>query len=139
MLRQWLAPILLLPLVAQAAEIYLCKNYSGGTFWSSAHCGTHNALIERITSVPDTLPFEQQVRIAEQAHAEGKRLAAAPPVMTERRDAQASGAQAECSALDAQVQHLDSLARRPQSGQSQDHIAAQRRRARDRQFQLKCR
>jgi hypothetical protein len=41
--------------------IYRRKNYAGGMFWSQAHCSQHNALIERIASVPPALPFQQQV------------------------------------------------------------------------------
>ena len=56
----------LLPLGASAGSIYLCKAYAGGTFWASNHCNQHNALIERIANVPDGLPFDQQVNIANQ-------------------------------------------------------------------------
>ncbi|MEO7128944.1 MAG: hypothetical protein ABI040_08810 [Rhodoferax sp.] len=45
--------------------IYLCKAYSGGSFWSSSHCNLHSALIDRMVSVPSTLPFDQQVALAE--------------------------------------------------------------------------
>lgn len=45
--------------------IYLCKAYSGGSFWSSAHCGTQQALIDRMATVPNGMPFDQQVQIAE--------------------------------------------------------------------------
>lgn len=48
-----------------AATIYQCKSYGGGTFWSSAHCSTHNALIEKIASVPDGMSFDQQVNVAQ--------------------------------------------------------------------------
>jgi hypothetical protein len=54
-----------------SATIYRCKAYSGGIFWSSAHCGTQQALIDRMVTVPNGLPFEQQVQIAE-----GQRVAA---------------------------------------------------------------
>ena len=49
---------------AHAGTIYLCKAYSGGTFWAQAHCGKHSALIESIVSVPDNTPFKQQVALA---------------------------------------------------------------------------
>lgn len=55
----------LLPVVSLAGTIYQCKSYGGGIFWAAAHCNTHNALIERIASVPDGLPFNQQVQIAQ--------------------------------------------------------------------------
>jgi hypothetical protein len=52
---------------ASAATLYLCKAYNGGTFWASAPCAQYKALIERIESVPDGLPFDQQVNLAEQS------------------------------------------------------------------------
>jgi hypothetical protein len=67
-----------LPLSSQAESLYLCKAYSGGTFWSQAHCRVHNALIESIVSVPDSLPFDQQVRLGEQQ----RQQATAPTVIT---------------------------------------------------------
>ncbi len=54
-----------------SVTIYRCKAYSGGIFWSSAHCGSQQALIDRMATVPNGLPFEQQVQIAE-----GQRVAA---------------------------------------------------------------
>ena len=123
---------------AHAGTIYLCKAYSGGTFWSNAHCQTHNALIQRMVSVPDGLPFEQQVHLGNQAAAEGARLAA-PPLEPPPQRVPRSGVQAECAALDARIEHLDSVARQPQSGATQDRVKAERQAARDKQFRLKCR
>ncbi|MES2957570.1 MAG: hypothetical protein V4792_05240 [Pseudomonadota bacterium] len=45
--------------------IYKCKSYSGGSFWAQSHCSQHNALIERIASVPIGMPFQQQVDVAD--------------------------------------------------------------------------
>ena len=45
--------------------IYLCEAYNGGTFWSSANCHQHRALIDSMVSVPSSLPFDQQVALAE--------------------------------------------------------------------------
>lgn len=53
---------------ASSATIYLCKSYNGSTFWAQAHCGKHNALIERIENVAD-VPWDQQVQQAEQRKA----------------------------------------------------------------------
>jgi hypothetical protein len=47
--------------------------------------------------------------------------------------------QSECQALDAQIRSLDSMARQPRSGASQDRITLKRKAARDRQSQLGCR
>jgi hypothetical protein len=126
-------------LSCHAGSIYLCKAYNGGTFWSAAHCGQHSALIERIVSVPDTLPFDQQVRLAEQQRAGG-----ASTMITTTTNQTSSGPsaleiQAECIALDARITNLDSQARQPQSGQMQDWLRTKRKQARDRQFSLRCR
>jgi hypothetical protein len=59
---------------SEAATLYLCKAYNGSTFWAQAHCGQHNALVERMESVAD-VPFAQQV---EQAQGARNRAAAAP-------------------------------------------------------------
>ena len=41
------------PAAAPATRtVYLCKAYSGGIFWSSAHCQTQSALVDRIATVP---------------------------------------------------------------------------------------
>ena len=50
---------------AQAATIYLCKAYNGSMFWAQAHCNQHNAFIERMETVADGIPWDQQVRQAE--------------------------------------------------------------------------
>lgn len=54
--------------------IYHCKAYSGGTFWSSAYCGTQQALIDRTATVPNGMPFEQQVQVAEGQRVEAMAL-----------------------------------------------------------------
>lgn len=45
---------------------------------------------------------------------------------------------AECKALDARVEQLDSMSRQPQSAQMHDWIRDERKKARDRQFRLSC-
>jgi len=50
---------------ADAGTIYLCKAYNGSTFWAQAHCSQHNAFIERIETVADGVPWDQQVQQAE--------------------------------------------------------------------------
>lgn len=46
---------------------------------------------------------------------------------------------AECNALEERVKHLDSMARQPQNGQTQDWIRDERKKARDRQARIPCR
>ncbi len=131
-----------LSLSAQAGTIYLCKAYAGGTFWAQAHCNQHKSLIERIVSVPDGLPFEQQVALGEQQRAAAASASSNTTTTTVNRTVINQNAgndrQTECKALDAQIQQYDAMARQPQSGQTQDWISAQRKNARDRQFQIKC-
>lgn len=140
---KWLLlPLALLSFQAEAGTIYLCKAYSGGTFWSSAHCQKHGALIDRMVSVPDTLPWDQQVQLAEQERAQREGLANPPlrsqQTVTVTQPSSGGGKQAECLSLDARIVQLDAMARQPQSGSTQDSITAERRSARDRQFNLHC-
>ena len=127
----------LLPLSYEGASRYLCKAYSGGTFWSQAHCGVHNALIESIVSVPDSLPFDQQVRLGEQHR---QQSSASTNTTTNILVQQAPGPDrtTQCRNLENRVNQLDAMARQPQSGQMQDWIRDQRRAARDGQFHLGC-
>jgi hypothetical protein len=130
---------LLLPMsAAHAGTIYLCKAYSGGMFWSSAHCNQHNALIDRTASVPDGLPWDQQVSIGEQQR-QGAAALVAPQSTPTYVQSQPSNSQGECAALDARVAQLAAMARQPQGGASQDWIRTQEKSARDRQFALRCR
>lgn len=128
-----------LPWHANAATVYLCRAYSGGAFWSSAHCSRHNATIDRMVTVPDGLPWDQQVNLAEQSRADAAKLYAPPSqqatVVYQQGQMDKS---AECKSLAAHIAALDAAARQPQSGPSQDNIKQQRRQARDRQFQLRC-
>lgn len=133
-----LAPLcaLLLPVAAHSGTIYLCKGYDGGTFWAQAHCNQHKAIIDRIVSVPDNMPFQQQVEVAQQRVASSRELTQQmPPQPTVNRQSQVN---AECKALDERVTQLDAMARQPQSGQMQDWIRGERKTARDRQFALRC-
>ena len=124
---------------AGAATIYLCKSYSGGMFWSNAHCREQSALIQRIVSVPDGMPFEQQVQLGNQAAAEGARLAAPPPRLPAQvHQSSAPSGQSACAALDAEIKHLDDLARQPNTGAMQDWIRGRRKTVRDTQFGLNC-
>ena len=49
----------------QAATIYLCEAYGGGTFFTSGVCSHQKSMAIRMFNVPD-LPFQQQVDIAKQ-------------------------------------------------------------------------
>lgn len=120
-----------------AATLYLCKNYSGGMFWSSAACSTHQALIDRTVTVPDDMPFEQQVQLGEQAKAQGEALAR-PPTQPQQVQARQQTS-IDCKAISTEIASLDSMARQPQSASAQNWIAERRRTLRDTQFRNKCR
>jgi hypothetical protein len=119
-----------------SGTIYLCKNYSGGTFWAQAHCGQHNALIDRMASVPPGMPFDQQVQLAEQRRAAIQTVVVHnAPVTTA---AEAPSNKSECAILDNRVDQLDAMARQPQGASTQDGIRSERQKTRDRQFALHC-
>src|SRR5262245_24691645 len=46
-------------------EVYLCKDYGGGMFWSSASCSTQRATIDRIVTVPGRYSWAEAVEAAE--------------------------------------------------------------------------
>lgn len=129
--------LLLLPFAADAGSIYLCRAYSGGTFWSPTHCNQHSALIERIASVPDGLPWDQQVMLGEQQRAGGGSSRVHQGGSSGSANHHASR-QAECKALGTRISNLDSMARQPQSGRTQDRLRDQSKESRDRQFALRC-
>lgn len=117
--------------------IYLCRAYGGGSFWASDHCNRHNALIDRMVSVPEGISFEQQVQIAEERR---RALAADSPVQVtvSTPSPQAASNKALCESLDNRVTTLDAMARQPQSGSMQDWIRSERQKTRDEQFRLHC-
>jgi hypothetical protein len=122
---------------ATGGTIYHCKAYNGGTFWAQAHCSQHQALIDSIVSVPAGIPFEQQVQIAQQRRqALASSIYSAPVPQSSPPPAVANKAQ--CDMLNARVDHLDAMARQPQSAATQDWIRSERKTARDQQFALRC-
>jgi hypothetical protein len=118
--------------------IYLCKAYSGSTFWSQAHCAQHQSLIDSIVSVPPGMPFEQQVQLAQQQRRQAISETVPAPAAPVGAESAAAASGAECRALDARVAQLDAMARAPQSAQTKDWLREQRRAARDRQFAIRC-
>ena len=123
------------PWLADAGWIYLCKSYSVGTFWASSHCNQYSALMEEIVSVPDAMPFDQQVNLAQQQNVSQSTsrtintLTATSPSTSGRSESEV------CKALDIQITWHDALARQPQSGQTKDSISEKK--ARNRQFAIR--
>lgn len=121
---------------SSTSTVYLCESYGGGMFWSSAHCNTQSALIERTATVPSNIPWDQKVAIA-QGQRSAAEAAARPPAAVQYQSPGPARA-SQCAALNDQVAHYDAMARQPQSGQMQDWISQQRKVARDEQFRLRC-
>lgn len=122
---------------AFGATIYLCRAYSGGSFWSSSHCSQKSALIERIVSVPDGMPFDQQVHLGEQDRANAARLRTPPP-RTQSEAQSANSRDITCEALKAQIASIDARARMPQSAHTQDLLRIQKRKAQEQSSRLRC-
>lgn len=122
---------------SQAATLYLCKAYNGGTFWASSHCREHKGLVERIMTVPDGMAFDQQVELGRQQLNRGATSSSTTRNTTIVQQEQPNR-KAQCDALDAKVKHYDAMARQPQTGQMQDWISAERKKVRDQQFRLRC-
>lgn len=64
-----------------------------------------------------------------------------PPSVVNQSDTGVDHAamKAECNALEERIKHLDSMARQPQNGQTQDWIREERKKMRDRQARIPCR
>lgn len=124
-----------------SATLFHCKNPNGGTFWSSAHCSTHNALIDRTVTVPDNTPFEQQVQIGNKVRADAEALYApqqqAPQTVVRQQVIQQAAV--NCAEISQEIATLDALARQPQSAGVQDSIAQRSKNLRDIQFRSRCR
>ena len=121
-----------------AATIYECRSYSGATFYASNYCSQHNAVGVLNHSVPDGLPFDQQVQIVNAA----KGREAARKREDEARWVQSAPAsnakEIECKQIDRAIAQKDSELRQPHSGQWGDHLTAERKKLMDRRFDLRC-
>jgi hypothetical protein len=140
-MRYWAIFLLLhIPSLGNAATIYLCRAYSGGEFWASAHCQKYKALILRIAEVPDGMPFNQQVSLAQRQAQDGRALLQnqAPAANVQAAPSTTSPVNSECSALARQAEHIDKVARNPHTAYMQDALAKEKRDVRTRQALLRC-
>jgi hypothetical protein len=96
------AIVLVLCSSANAATIYYCKAYSGGTFWSDTVCSSQKAVIERTANVPDDMPFNQQVNLAQQQLDAAQKLYAQPAP-------QSNSLGSTCTQLVAERRSLDQI------------------------------
>lgn len=124
---------------SSTVTLYLCQAYGGGQFWTREHCRQQDALVERMESVPDAMPFDHQVTLAQSRLAQRFRSTDVGPDEPSSRSAPVGRASAgQCSALDERVRQLDAMARAGGDAGYMDWIALERKNARDRQFRLRC-
>lgn len=130
---------------AQADEIYRCKAYSGGTFWSRDHCQKHDALVDRVASVPAGMGFERQVKVAEQgAHATERDVARASQLNRGEQHALHAQARAEnrqrkrCDKLRGELDLQDSRARQGMSVKQRARWTQRQERLQEEGLQAGC-
>ena len=99
-MKNLLLMLLIAPVASQAATIYQCKSYGGSIFWSQAHCQQHKALIERMASVPDGMPFQQQVDLASRE--------ANASTIRQQQEVQGLDRQNRCARLQYEKNQIDS-------------------------------
>ena len=123
----------------RSGTVYLCRNPDRSTFWAQAPCSSQGAVLERMAQVPEDLPFDAQVRIAEE-----RRRALTPPPAVQVSETSAAtpfpavDRKAVCDPLDDRVRELDAMARQPQTASMQDWIRSERKSVRDAQFRMRC-
>ncbi len=132
------------PIAATPARvtIYLCRAYSGGSFWTSGTCSAQGGVIDRMTSVPGNLSFSEQVAIASREAADAAALYSPPNIAQTPSSFGNGGSSAtepiECPSLRQEIINLDAMARSPQPAQTQDWIKERRQGVRTQQFRLHC-
>lgn len=83
---------------SDAATIHECRAYNGSTFYSSGPCSGHKAVGVINHDVPDGMPFEQQVKLVEDA--KGRRSA------QQQADTTARNRASQCEEIDRELQEL---------------------------------
>jgi len=120
------------------STIYLCVSYSGQRFWSDTVCSQQRATIDRMTTVPSSLPFEQRVLIAAQAANEAAPLYAVQGAATPGAIGKAATTSNECAALERKLQQIDATTRQPLSAQQMDYYRQRRMEVQSRRAALRC-
>ncbi|MEO0002487.1 MAG: hypothetical protein RLZZ22_179 [Pseudomonadota bacterium] len=147
-----LGGLLLVQGAAQAGppgQVYRCRAYGGGQFWSDLHCQQHGALIERIESVPAGMSFERQLKVVEQGTGRGAKVVG---VGTERRgepavierEARARAReqvrlQARCARWQAEFERQQAFSRQSLTARRQEFIRHKQQALRLQREQAGCR
>jgi len=127
--------------IPPTTTIYLCRSYAGGSFWSDTTCHQQRATIDRMTSVPSSLSFSEQVAIAQGQANEAARLYVAPvpgPAAGIGGGATNTRSRAVCPSLALELENLDAMARQPQPAQMQDWIRQRRMQVQDQRTAYRC-
>lgn len=122
----------------RANRVVRCVSASGSVAYTDQPCrqGERAGLVELR---PDSNLADGMSVEARQASNRSSALAAQQKAAHERRVAMnVTQSSSECSELDSQIAALDAAARLPQPGSEQDRLRQERKRARDRQFALRC-
>lgn len=137
-----LSCLLVMPLLpARADQLYRCRSYGGGLFWSQTHCQQHGALIDRIESVPSGLSPDRQIRVAEQGIAKSGQTASRSDRAASRADGmtrvEQQAQQREARARERHKMRCDRLQAELELQQGRKPPTAyQQQRARERQQRL---
>ena len=83
---------------SSGATIYECRAYNGSSFFSSGPCGEHKAVGVFLHTVPDGMPFDQQVKIVE----DGQRR----KVANARQEDSDRSRLGECGQIDRELKDL---------------------------------
>ena len=130
-------------------QIYRCRAYGGGQFWSEQHCQQHGALIERIESVPAGMSFERQVKVAEQGAGRSAkavsvgRAGRSEQALIERearaRAREQARLQARCARWQAELERQQSYSRQKLTARRQEFIRNKQQALREQREQAGCR
>lgn len=141
-----LACLVMMPgLAAQADQLYRCRAYGGGLFWSQTHCQQHDALVDRIESVPSGLSPDRQIRVAQQGLEQSARSASRADAMTRaeqkslQREARTRARQqARCERLMAELEIQYVRSRQKLTALQQQRVSERQQRLREQRSQAGC-
>ena len=83
---------------ATAATIYECRAYNGSSFYSTGLCHEHKAAGVGMHTVPDGMPFDQQVKLIESANSRKATVA--------KNDSDARDRSSQCAQIDDELSAL---------------------------------
>ena len=131
--------LLTISMLGEAATIHECRAYNGSTFYSTSRCSQHNALGVLNHTVPDGLPFGQQVSMVRAAKVKERvRVLEHETRLSTSNSSTERDKAWRCGQLDQAITATDSALRQPHSAQRGDQLTAERKRLMDQRFDLRC-